>query len=70
MSTSPYKLPEFVWDLGFVKSSDLKLDHGFDLPGCCPVTKLCPTLCDPTGCSTLGFPILHYLPEFAQTHVH
>ena len=22
------------------------------------------------GCSTLGFPVLHYLPEFAQTHVH
>ena len=21
-------------------------------------------------CSTLGFPVLHYLPEFAQTHVH
>ena len=25
---------------------------------------------DPTDCSTLGFPVLHYLPEFAQTHVH
>ena len=22
------------------------------------------------ACSTLGFPVLHYLPEFAQTHVH
>ena len=21
-------------------------------------------------CSTLGFPVLHYLPEFVQTHVH
>ena len=21
-------------------------------------------------CSTLGFPVLHYLPKFAQTHVH
>ena len=21
-------------------------------------------------CSTSGFPVLHYLPEFAQTHVH
>ena len=28
------------------------------------------TLCDPMDCSMLGFPILHYLPEFAQTHVH
>ena len=24
-------------------------------------------LCDPMDCSTPGFPILHYLPEFAQT---
>ena len=24
----------------------------------------------PMDCSTLGFPALHYLPEFAQTHVH
>ena len=23
-----------------------------------------------TACSTTGFPALHYLPEFAQTHVH
>ena len=27
-------------------------------------------LCDPMNCSTPGFPVLHYLPEFAQTHVH
>ena len=27
-------------------------------------------LCDPMDCSTPGFPVLHYLPEFAQTHVH
>ena len=24
----------------------------------------------PMGCSTQGFPVLHYLPECAQTHVH
>ena len=35
---------------------------------CCSVTKLCPTLCDPMNCSTPGFPVLHYLPEFAQTY--
>ena len=27
-------------------------------------------LCDPMGCNTLGFPVLHYLLEFAQMHVH
>ena len=26
--------------------------------------------CDPMDCSTLGFPILHYLPEFAQICIH
>ena len=26
--------------------------------------------CDPMDCSTPGFPVLHYLLEFAQTHVH
>ena len=28
------------------------------------------TLCDPMDCSTPGFFVLHYLSEFAQTHVH
>ena len=31
---------------------------------------LCLTLCDPLDCSTPGFPVLQYLLEFAQTHVH
>ena len=34
------------------------------------VAQSCPTLWDPMGCNTPGFPVLHYLPEFAQTHVH
>ena len=25
-----------------------------------------PAVCDPMDCSTPGFPVLHYLPEFAQ----
>ena len=37
---------------------------------CCSVTKLCLTLCDPMNCSTSGLLVLHYLPGFAQTHVH
>ena len=36
---------------------------------CCSVTQSCLTLCDPMDCSTPGFPVLHYLPEFAQIHV-
>ena len=28
---------------------------------CCSVTMLCPTLCDPMGCSAPGFPVLHWV---------
>ena len=34
------------------------------------VVQSCPTLSDPMNCSTPGFPLLLYLLEFAQTHVH
>ena len=37
---------------------------------CCLVAQSCPTLCNPRSCGTPGFPVLHYLPEFAQTYVH
>ena len=37
---------------------------------CCLITKSNLTFCDPMNCSTTGFPVLHYIPEFAQTHVH
>ena len=30
----------------------------------------CLALCDPMDCSTPGFLVLHYLPEFVQIHVH
>ena len=33
----------------------------------CSVTQLHPTLCNPMVCSTPGFPVLHHVPEFAQT---
>ena len=34
------------------------------------VTQSCLTLCDPMECSIPGFPVLHQLPELAQTHAH
>ena len=37
---------------------------------CCSIAKAYLTLCDPTDCSTPGFPVLHHLPELAETHVH
>ena len=37
---------------------------------CFSVAKSCLTLCNAMNCSMPGFPVLHCLPEFAQTHVH
>ena len=36
----------------------------------CSAIQLCLTLGNPMNFSTLGFPVLHHLQEFAQTHVH
>ena len=33
---------------------------------CCSVAQFCLTLWDPMDCSTPGFPVLHYLLDFAQ----
>ena len=37
---------------------------------CCSIAKLCLTLLNPMDCRTPGFPVLHYLQEFSQIHVH
>ena len=37
---------------------------------CCSVAQMCLTLYNSMDCSTAGFLGLHYLPGFAQTHVH
>ena len=41
-------------------------DHRFVVA----VAKSCPTVCNPWDYSAPGFPVLHYLLEFAQTHAH
>ena len=41
-----------------------------NIPGCCSVAQLCLTLCDRIECSMQGLPVLHYLPELAQTPVY
>ena len=48
----------------------LQIILGHTFWNCCSVTKLCPTLGHSMDCSVPGFPVLHYLLEFAQTHVH
>ena len=44
--------------------------NGIRLITCCLIAKSCPTLRNPQGLPHTGFPVLHYVPEFAQTHVH
>ena len=34
------------------------------------VAQSCPTLCNPTDCSTPSLPVHHQLTELTQTHVH
>ena len=41
-----------------------------ELRRCCSVSRSCPTLCNPINWSSPGFPVLHHLLEFAETHVH
>ena len=37
---------------------------------CCSVAQSCSTLCNSMDFSTPGFPVLHYLPEFAQARAY
>ena len=66
--------PDIHWDLSDLLSLISFISLDFCQPSwvicCCSVAHSCPTLCDPMGCNTPGFPVLHHLPELAQTHVH
>ena len=50
----------------FLWVAKIKGSHIF----CCWVVQLCLILSDPMDYSMPGSSVLHYLPEFAQTHVH
>ena len=80
-----WNLDFFFWPRNFPLRSDsyLSLTFSLKLPVCtvcsacdrslccwCSATLLCWTLCNPVDCSMTGLPVLHYLPEFAQVHVH
>ena len=43
---------------------------GLYVNSCCLVIHLYLTVCDPMNGSMPGFPVLHYLMEFAQTYFH
>ena len=50
--------------------NSLPLECGLNLVQFSSVAQSCLTLCDPTDCSTPGFPVHHQLPELTQIHVH
>ena len=57
VSTSITHLPFHSYKLWYVYGGGL-------------VAKSCPTLCELIDCSIPGFPVLHRLLEFDQTHDH
>ena len=71
-----YRVGSLEWSIlsthrdGLVMSEDTSFLRGFSSVQFSSAAQLCPTLCDPVNCSTPGFPVLHYLLEFAQTYVH
>ena len=69
--TSNFKENIFLFSLKLNDGYDLfQIFYGYSNIFCCSVNKSCLTFCDPVNCIMPGFPVLHYLPEFAQTHVH
>ena len=63
-----------IEEMLFLYMSVFYVTHDELSPNICSVqfssiVQLCPILCNPMDCSTPGFPVLHYLPDFAQTHV-
>ena len=59
-----------VHSVGKAKLTESQLKGSVLTFYCCSVAKLCPALCNPAKCPMLGFPVLHYLLQFAQIHVH
>ena len=47
-----------------------RVRHNLATCCCCSVAQSYPALCNTLDCSTTGFPVLHHLPGFTQTHVH
>ena len=61
---------------GFISGFSVLFHWSFLMPVpccvacCCSVAKSCPVVFNLRDYSMPGFPVLCYLPEFAQTHVH
>ena len=65
-----WNLHHLQWNCGVLSAglSGKSLQHIF-LVVFVQSLRCVPTLWDPMDCSKPGFPVLHYLPKFAQTHV-
>ena len=59
-----------IYEEFIIKADSYEEHHLYFLLCCGSVYLSCPTLWDSMECSTSGFPVLHYLPEFAPIHVH
>ena len=70
ISSSFHKLKDTFPGQWFDPRSNSSLTFVIIIVHCYSVIQSCPTLCDPMDCSMPGFPVLHCLPEFAQTRVH
>ena len=66
----PYDLGISLWSISLKETNTLTWKPNVHCSNICSVTRLCPTLCNPMDCSTSGSSVLHYLPRFAQMHVH
>ena len=64
------KITVFTWNTIITHFTNILVLETLHYGGYCSVTQSCSTPRDTKDCSTPGFPVLHYLPEFAQTHVH
>ena len=54
-----------------LKPSLEDFEHDLASECCCSsVSQSCLILCEPMDCSMPGFPVFHFLPELAQTHIH
>ena len=66
--TSPQTPDFYIYTQSFLLG--YLIDSSNSIRCCCSVAQSCLTFCNPMDCSTPSSPVLHYLPEFAQTHVH
>ena len=61
---------DVIWQRHTTSKGPIMLYLLILMVSCCFVTVSRLTLCYPMNSSKPGFPVLHYLLKFAQTHIH